>query len=117
MNGLKPVERITLPMHWPAGHDSKARLTRRFGRPGSEIVVASYRLELLRVPGLSSLSLNGREIEIREVQEDNLVVDLVEPLLDRNILELEVEVGPEASTGDDGWGAIALVIVPNGPGR
>jgi hypothetical protein len=108
---LDAADRFLLPTHWPAGLEGTVRLIRRFGRPRSQATEEKYRLELLRVPGLVSLSLNGRELEHSGPDGGNIVVPLVDPLLDRNTLVIDVDLGQiTRSSLPEGWGAISLVI-------
>jgi hypothetical protein len=88
-------------------------LTRRFGRPSGEVSAFSIVLELLCVPGLRSLRLNGIDLAIDDFPGDGSFEVL---LADRNTLELEVDVNQAiASPPETGWGSIALVLA-SGPG-
>ena len=91
------------------------RLHRRFGRPPLDDSTESARLELVGVPGLVSARLNGRELARPPAGVVNWSVPLADPLLTRNALVLEVDLGDWPRTGHP-WGSIALVISPRGLG-
>ena len=107
------VCRVSLPTVWAAGQLSPFRLLRRFGRPPFDPAAESVRLELLGVPGLVAVRLNGREIALPPGGGVDWSVPLGETLLARNALMLEVDL--DSSDGpirEEGWGSIALVIGP-----
>jgi hypothetical protein len=112
LEGLETPNRVILPVHWPVEFSGRVGFRRRFGRPRSRFPGETYRLELLQVPGLIELTLNGTELHPFQQQGLDLVYALEDPLLDRNILELAVDLDqvlPSSLT--EGWGMISLVIV------
>ncbi len=107
------ARRVNLPTRWPTGLSSGFRLLRRFGRPPFDPATESVRLELLDVPGLVSVRLNGREIGRDLTGVDNRSIPLTEPILSRNALILGIDLGAvEGLTPGEEWGSIALVIEP-----
>lgn len=104
-------ETITLPL--PAGRLSarRLRLTRRFGCPPFDPRAESLWLRLESVLGLTSLSLNGRELPLELLARGDIDIPLPD-LHPRNELALELSGGlPGDSSGATGtWGAIALLI-------
>jgi hypothetical protein len=114
-NSSDPVEmvrRLNLPTLWPASSGTPFRLIRQFGCPPIDPRTERVRLELRSVPGLISAHLNDRELVRADGGRIDWVVDLIEPLLARNELVLEVDLRTleEAELGEP-WGSIALVIV------
>jgi hypothetical protein len=107
----KVATRLTLPTSWPTGLHGSIRLVRRFGRPPVREIGETYRIELLCVPGLISVKLNGREL-MDDAMATNPIFPLPEPLLDRNILELELDLAAanRISPAEE-WGAISLRII------
>ncbi len=106
------TSRVNLPAQWPPGLDGPIRLIRRFGRPRPQETGESFQLDLVRVPGLVRLRINGRELELDERQGGGIRVELPDPLVDRNTLELEVHPARFPVERDpEGWGEIALIIV------
>lgn len=105
------ARRVTLPADWPVDVASPFRLVRRFGRPPFDPAVETVRLELIAVPGLVAARLNGRGLGGPPEGAVVWSVPLDEPLLPRNVLVLEVDLGAFRDW-PGGWGAIALVIAP-----
>ena len=107
------ARRLTLPTSWSPDLEGPVRLIRRFGRPPFDPTIESASLELRAVPGLRSARLNGVDLGLPAVGSVDRVVPLVEPLLERNTLTLEVAVDEALWVGSPGgWGAIALLIAP-----
>ncbi len=107
------ARRLTLPTRWPNGVAPRFRLVRQFGRPPFDPAVESIRLEMLGVPGLIAARLNGREFIRPSGGGGDWFVPLSEPLLARNALALEVDLGQSnAWVHVEDWGSIALVIGP-----
>jgi hypothetical protein len=66
---------------------------------------------MIEVPGLVSARLNGRELVAPDPGRSDWSVPLIEPLLARNELVLEVDLGRLRETPRS-WGSIALAISP-----
>ncbi len=79
-------------------------LRRRFGRPPRQ-PNAPVILQILGMPGLRSLSFNGRPIEAGSPDNPDFQADLG-PLHLRN--ELTIEAHPPANASD--WGDVRLVL-------
>lgn len=110
------ARRVTLPTAWPPGEASPFLLLRGFGRPPLDPDRESVRLELLDVPGLVSVRINGREVARPPRGSVAWTVAIDGPLLPRNALVLEVDLGGVASSDlASAWGSVALVISPRGP--
>jgi hypothetical protein len=108
-----PITRRSLPTTWPVDLAGPIRLIRRFGMPPIDPASEALSLEFLAVPGLVRIDLNGVELPFPPAGSVDWVVRSVGPLLARNTLTLDVELGrtdrPEKA---EGWGTIALVITP-----
>ncbi len=104
-----PPRRVDLPTVWTVWTVSDParpfRLLRKFGRPTFDPGAVAVALELLDVPGLVAVRLNGQSLEVK----DRIAVDGI--LQARNLLELDVDLS-EAGRIEPGsaWGSIALVI-------
>ena len=111
-DGVEIVRRVDLPTRWPTGLETPFRLVRHFGRPPIDPRIERVKLELRSVPGLTSAHLNGSEVVRADGDRLDWVVELVEPLLARNELVLEVDLRSfgEARIPGEPWGSIALVI-------
>jgi hypothetical protein len=105
------VRRVDLPTGWPAGLGSPFRLVRRFGSPRFDPATESARLELRDVPGLVAARLNGRDLPHPPAGSRDWSIPLAEPLPDRNVLVLEVELGTGSAVPGP-WGSVSLVISP-----
>jgi hypothetical protein len=108
------AERINLPARLVAARQGRLRLLRKFGRPRFDRSKESLSIRMRRVPGVSRVTLNGRQISVESKTED--LVEFVDvELSDRNELVIEVEVpgGLRAHAGETStWGEIALVVRP-----
>lgn len=97
--------RVDLPTIWSADDGATPiRLSRRFGLPRFDPSREAMALELVDVPGLVAIRLNGQPLRLESAPR----VPLGDLLLARNTLELDVDL-----TGVDRgvpWGTIALVI-------
>lgn len=109
--GAEVVSRVDLPVAWPADAPRLVRLARQFGRPPVDAARERVDLELRHVPGLKAATLNGRPVAPGVVAGDDWSIPLGEPLLPRNGLILDVELGPDAPP-DSPWGEVAIVIRP-----
>jgi hypothetical protein len=110
--GQGVITRFSLPTRWPIDLPDQIRLIRRFGRPRRQTSEESYQLELLKVPGLVEVRLNGRVMARKSEKNESELVLLDVPLLDRNTLEIEVDFPQvRASSQLEDWGEIALLIV------
>jgi hypothetical protein len=106
------ITRFSLPTRWPIDLTDQIRLIRRFGRPRQQRAEESYQLEMLKVPGLVEVRLNGREMVRKSEKSESELVLIDVPLLERNMLEIEVDLAQvPASTRLEDWGEIALLIV------
>ncbi len=108
---IEVVRRLDLPTDWPVGVVSPFRLIRRFGRPPFDPSAESARLEFVGVPGLVAARLNGQVLAGLPAGAADWSVRLSGPLLTRNALVLEVDLGP-GPPPEGPWGSIALVIFP-----
>lgn len=104
-------ERVTLPLgRWPEEW-GPTRLVRRFQTPSYSARDQSLWLRLDALPGLVSLSLNGRALGVSPFPEGPMMLPIGTACEARNVLALNVEptriaVGSAGST----WGIIALVV-------
>jgi hypothetical protein len=111
--GYVPIGRLSLPARWPGDLAGPIRLIRRFGMPPIDPTTEALSLELLSVPGLGRIDLNGVEMPLPPPGSVDWVVRPVGPLLARNILTLDVEIDrSDRQEKAGGWGTIALVITP-----
>jgi hypothetical protein len=100
--------RLTLPTRFEPGRHGRVILYRQFHRP-SLSAGESVWLEFARIPGVQSITLNGRYIcEDGEV-ESTLAVELTESRM-HDLIVLEVDLGRATTPLTDDWGAISLVI-------
>ncbi len=112
MDGMSAPVRCILPLDWPDEGRGTRRLVRRFGRPrtsrsGCEI----FELQLLAVAGLVAVRLNGDELTLLAENSPEYRLRIDRPLLDRNILELDVDLDRvDRSRLAGRWGEVALVI-------
>ena len=106
------VRRVDLPAASAADFPARFRLTRQFGRPPVDPRNEDVTLELRNVAGLKSVRLNGRLIAPGLEGGAGWSIDLAEPLLPRNGLVLEVELGDSGRSSPSSWGEVALVIRP-----
>lgn len=98
------IERISLPTCFATADQALIRLSRSFQPPPIDPDHERVRIELCDVPGLVSISLNGRTRE--DFFENRLY--LTRPLESRYRFDLTVEARLAATTLE--WGSIALVI-------
>jgi hypothetical protein len=111
--GYASLSRLSLPARWPDELAGPIRLIRRFGMPPIDPATEAISLELLGVPGLGRIDLNGVELPLAPPGSVDWVVRPVGPLLARNTLTLDVELDPSNRPEKaEGWGTIALVITP-----
>lgn len=111
--GSSPARRLSLPVQWTTHETGVLTLTRRFGRPAIDHDRESLWLRLDQVAGLCSLRLNGQPLaQISPIASDYAIP--LPALLDRNQLDLEVDVPAAASAAASGaeWGVISLVVCP-----
>ncbi len=96
---------LTLPIIWQCEGPSVLRLERPFHWPKIEMGSEQLFLLIQGVPGLLSVQLNDRVVEIAMVEA--LVIPIV-PSLDRALLTLEVDrlAIPECFL----WGRVAIVV-------
>lgn len=104
--------RVDLPSDSAADFPARFRLARQFGRPPVDLRNEGVTLEMRHVDGLQSARLNGRSIGPRMTPDPDWSIDLMEPLLPRNGLVLEVDFGEHGRPAAGPWGEIALVIRP-----
>ena len=104
--------RVDLPTVWTVADDTgPVRLSRRFGRPRFDSTTEAVELELVDVPGLRAVRLNGRTLgEGRLAADSPRRFPVGAALLARNVLELDVVLDGSTPLGT-AWGTIALVIV------
>lgn len=111
--GARP-QRLTLPADWPRTGPPSGRLVRSFHTPPHDPTAETVWLELVEVPGLRSLTLNGQRLRPGGTAGPEARVELPGRLPPRSRLELEVGPTKRATVGElpDGWGHVALVIAP-----
>ena len=107
-----PPRRLDLPVRWsPIDRVQPFTLRRAFGRPPVDPSRESVILELLDVPGLVAVRLNGALLVGSDGLTDSVRLEIGARLLARNVVELDVAAGPGwASVANRSWGAVALVI-------
>lgn len=98
------IERISLPTCFATADQAIIRLSRSFQPPPIDPDHERVRIELCDVPGLVSISLNGRSRQ--DYLENRLY--LTRPLESRYRFDLTVDARLAATTLE--WGSIALVI-------
>ena len=108
----EPPRRVDLPTRWdPLDGCRPFTLRRMFGRPAVEPSRQAVTLELVDVPGLLAVRLNGAPLVGSGGLAGPIRVDVGGRLLPRNVLELDVATITPAGAADGAtWGAIALVI-------
>ncbi len=98
-----------MPCKWPDDLPGRIELIRQFGKPPIDLRIERVTLELSQIRGLLAGWLNGRSV-VRETDQSNYwSVELLESLLPRNGLVLEVDLD-EARQSDTAWGEISLLI-------
>ena len=104
-----PARRVDLPTVWSVADSARPfRLVRKFGRPPFDPNTQAIRLELVDVPGLLAVRLNGRTLPVKD---NPTRIELGGELSSRNLLELDVDLsGREKRDEGSPWGTIALVI-------
>ena len=103
--------RVDLPTVWPTDVATRFRLTRRFGRPPFDPDRETARLDLVNVPGLVAVCINGREVARPRRDEGGWSIALDWPLLPRNTLILDVDLeGMTRERLEPAWGSVAVVI-------
>lgn len=100
---IDPVP-VVLPTSSNAMPGGRLLLRRRFGRPPRE-PEASAVLRISGMPGLRSLTFNGRPIEVDSPASSDFETDLG-PLQPRNELTIEAQPPPNAAD----WGDVRLVL-------
>jgi hypothetical protein len=104
--------RLNLPVLWGPDDARRLILTRRFGRPPPGPASQVLLLEMDRVEGILSLTVNGQPISGVSPETSRYEIAL-DCLSLRNVLVVEVETS-EARAKPDGaggeWGMIALVV-------
>ncbi len=111
-DGAEVARRVDLPLPWPTDLPARFRLARTFGRPPVDLATETVVLELKDAPGLVAARLNGRPVELPQDGPADLDIPLDDPLLPRNGLILEVDLGGVAEGSAFPWGAVSLVIRP-----
>jgi hypothetical protein len=97
---------LTLPIAWePRSGSRRLRLVRKFGRPSASRV----RLVLEAVEGLYAITLNGEPLAFDAASPARIVVENP-PLLDRNVLALDVAFEGPSDEPTTPWGNVALAV-------
>jgi hypothetical protein len=105
---------LSLPTRWSPETPRHLLLVRRFGRPRLQDEGHTLLLRLDQVPGIQSLTLNGRRLEHPAAGASSCEITL-DALIERNTLVLDVETPPpppESTSNAPEWGFISLLIRP-----